>query len=151
MGCAHIRGERQAVWGCVSRGSHRSPKHCIPCPVGLQLCSGKKASKRSLGLGSWAEPAPRKVGRAVRRICNSGARTGSTRGNSELGALGGILFHNLCLPSHPCYSIPATGSSVHPLGSFPNLPSCFCGRVLCAFLISCLALHLNNLGFEHFS
>lgn len=142
MGCAHVRGESQAVWGCVSRGSHRSPKRCILCPGGLQLSSGRKASKRSLGVGSWAEAAVRKVGRAARRICNPGARTGSTRGNSELGALGGILFHNLCLPSHPLQLI---------LQHILYGASCFRRRVLYAFLISCHALHLNNLGFEHLS
>lgn len=50
--------------------AHRSPEHCVSCPMALQLSSERKARKRSQGVGGWADPAPRKVGRAARRICN---------------------------------------------------------------------------------
>lgn len=67
-GCVGLREQgRHPEEGLAA---HRSPEHCISCPVGLQLSSEGKAGKRSPGAGSWAEPAPRKVRRAARRICS---------------------------------------------------------------------------------
>lgn len=78
LGCTHIKGKYQAVSGCVSRGSTQKKvwqttdplSTAFHAPWHFQLSSEKKARKRSQGVGGWADPAPRKVGRAARRICN---------------------------------------------------------------------------------
>lgn len=72
------RGQMPASVGLSEQGQHseegqascRSPEHHISHPMGLKLSSERKDRNTNTGVGSWAEPAHRKAGRAARRICN---------------------------------------------------------------------------------
>ena len=154
---------KRQIPGCIrlhEQGQHpeeglaarRSPEHRISCPMGLQLSSERKARKRSPGVGSSAEPAHRKAGKAPRRICNPQEQELEVlEGPLGLKAWEEFYFIICAFLVIPLHSIPTTGASVHPLESFPNLPPCFCRTVLCPFLISLHALHLNDLGCKRFS
>lgn len=149
-GCIGLREQGQHPEEGLA--AHRSPDPCIACPMGLQLSPERKARKRSAGVGSWVEPAPRKVGRAARRICNPQEQELEVlEGPLGLEALEKFYFIVCVFLVILPHSIPTTGASMHPLERSSNLPPWFCRRVLCPFLICLHALHLKDLGCKHFS